>query len=134
MNINEVGRPKIVNYAVNMSYAVLVLGFINILLEIPSTDKTSISISILFISAIIIVGIILFLIISISKGKNWARITFLILFLLGLVPWITTFLQVLQTNLLSGIISFVQCVLEIIALIFLFRTESSVWFRRNKDF
>jgi hypothetical protein len=134
MNINEVSRPKIVNYAVNMSYAVLVLGFINILLEIPSTDKTSISISILFISAIIIVGIILFLIISISKGKNWARITFLILFLLGLVPWITTFLQVLQTNLLSGIISFVQCVLEIIALIFLFRTESSVWFRRNKDF
>ena len=128
MNPNEVNRPKAVSQAVTMMYIVIASGFINVLFLLPPSI-TALGIGIVIFFVAIIAGIILFFTRQIWRGKNWARITLLVLCLLGILPSIPNLLQAFSANVIDGLIQSVQWILEIVALIFLFRKESSAWFR-----
>ena len=72
----------------------------------------------------------------IGKGKNWARIVFLILMGAGVPLWIASMVQFLgrtsfAISLEVGVIalSFAVFILEIIALVLLFQRDSSHWFK-----
>ena len=74
-----------------------------------------------------------FLIYLIGEGKNWARITFLALFIIGIPLLILPTIQLLITRPILGIVVIGQTILQIITLVFLFQKPSSDWFKLMKD-
>ena len=70
-----------------------------------------------------------FFIWRIDRGKNWARITYLVLFILGAPFSIYLLFKSIAFEPISDLISVVQFVLQIIALVFLFLKNSTAWFK-----
>jgi hypothetical protein len=75
--------------------------------------------------------IYVFLIVMISAGKNWARIAFLVLFLLGLVPSAPTLLADFTRSPLIGALGLGDIVLQIWALILVFTNPGKTWFQQK---
>jgi hypothetical protein len=73
-------------------------------------------------------GFTIFLIIMMNRGKNWARITYLVLFVLCFVSTTLSLVRSFSASSLYSLLGIVQMVLQIIALFFLFHRESSEWF------
>lgn len=66
---------------------------------------------------------------KINQGRNWARITFLVIYLLGAVISISLFSLVSHSLSLIEIgVFFVQAALQITALIMLFSRDARPWF------
>ena len=77
-------------------------------------------------------AVLLFFTTMIGKRRNWARITFLVLFIIGVPFSILPLLQSLAKTPISGILGIAQAVLQVVALVFLFQGISSEWFRSPK--
>lgn len=73
-----------------------------------------------------------FFIYMIGKGKNWARITFLVLFIIGIPFSVLPAIVLLVTNPISAMFTAGITILQLIALIFLFQKSSSDWFHSMK--
>ena len=67
------------------------------------------------------------------RHANWARWALLVIFLVGLVSFIPYLSITLQTNLLSGILSAVQCLVQGMALYLVFTGNAVAWFRRPSE-
>jgi hypothetical protein len=64
-------------------------------------------------------------------GRNWARITVLLLGLLGLPSYIPTLRTFLSVSFVAGFISLLQMALQVAALYLIFAKPGRSWFRRN---
>ncbi|NIT61682.1 MAG: hypothetical protein GWN00_37430 [Aliifodinibius sp.] len=128
---NPPEKPAQVNNALNLLYASLAVGIIKSILDLARIASRA---PILFtiVTFVITFGILIFLIVKISTGRNWARITMLILFLIGLPFSIPIILQEFSANFVVGILSISQIALQIIALVFLFQSPSNNWFKFKK--
>ena len=124
-------KPKSVSLAVNLSWASLVLGVVKIIVDSNGPTHQS---PLIFVAFVLIItsALIVFLIFKISAGKNWARITLLVFFLLGMVPEIFIVLTEFARSAIVGIISVAQVLLQVYALFLLFTKPGSEWFRKNK--
>jgi len=74
---------------------------------------------------------IIFLVWKIEQGRNWARITYLVLFVLG-VPFIIYVYLTSEVSAFLIILGIVGMIMQIIALVFLFQKPSSDWFKSIK--
>ncbi len=72
-----------------------------------------------------------FFIWKIGHGKNWARITYLVLFILGVPFTIYNYLTT-AVSILSIILGIAGMILQIVSLVFLFEKKSSDWFKSMK--
>ena len=72
-----------------------------------------------------------FFIWKIGQGKNWARITYLVLFMLG-VPFTIYSYLTSEISTFSIILGIAGIILQIVALVFLFQKSSSDWFKSKK--
>lgn len=127
----RIQRPKAVEIAVNLIY--LSIGIWILRFIITSTPQTLKQLSSLFtvFSMLFGLGFNLFLAFMISKGINWARVTFLLMCIIGLV--ISTLLPLfLKVNLISIISGIPGIGLQIFALFLLFQKKSSDWFKDMK--
>jgi FtsH-binding integral membrane protein len=77
-------------------------------------------------------GIMWFFIFMIGKGRNWARITFLVLFVTGIPLSVLPLMQSVAANPISGLLGIVLTIFQMVALVFLFQKQSSDWFREMK--
>jgi hypothetical protein len=69
---------------------------------------------------------------KINKGKKWARLTYLIIFLVQLSFIRPTVLNSFATQpVLTGIV-LTQVFMQLIALILLFQTQSTEWYKQMK--
>jgi hypothetical protein len=129
-------KPKSVSTAVFLLYIALILGIIGGLIAIfsqsaaqgmPAQQMSPAG----GIIAIIIVALInWFFIFKIGRGRNWARIVYLILFILGVIGWILGFTTAMETQgLLPVIIGLVNLVLVLIAMILVFSGRGAAYFR-----
>ena len=142
-NTNQLAQPQKVNTAVKLLYASLGLGIISSVLFPPGLDEVSSFDSALndslfiFFTAGLTFGLIWLLIYMIGKGKNWARITFLVFFIIGIPLSIVTFplylLSLSDTPVIDGSLFLVQTGMDLVALVFLFQGESSAWFKALKQ-
>ena len=141
-NTNQLAQPQKVNTAVKLLYASLGLGIISSVLFPPGLDEVSSFGSALndslfiFFTAGLTFGLIWLLIYMTGKGKNWARITFLIFFIIGIPLSIVTFplfLLLSDTPVIDGSLFLVQTGMDLVALVFLFQGESSAWFKAIKQ-
>ena len=77
----QIIRPSVVNKAVRLLYIALVIGVLRGTMEAVNISKKSL-IGVFIMIAIL--GLSWFFIYKINCGRNWARIMFLILFILSI--------------------------------------------------
>lgn len=133
-------KPKKVGIAVKLVYATLAVGAMRSVWEIPArarqfetswetsplSSQSLIGFSILVtLLSLLFIGYLVFMI---DKGRNWARITFLVLFIIGIPLSIIPLLLSFAYSPISGILSVAQVVAQTVAVFLLFQKESSRWF------
>jgi hypothetical protein len=124
--------PKKIKLAANLIYLSLFVGFIKSVSYETLTNQKMLSdpqALTVGIVTIILIGLLAY---AIGQGKNWSRITLLILFILGMLGYPLLVLNEFQTNPIIGIVSIVQMGIQLYALIILFSGESKEWFKDQK--
>ena len=127
---SQILRPQKVLTALKLLYLTLGIGIIRIFLEDTNLfmrAESGINIFVLFL----IFALVFFIYYLIGKGKNWARIIFLIFFIVGFPLTMLQLLPSLSRTPFSGLLGLVQVTLTIIALVNLFHKESNKWFRHR---
>lgn len=123
-------RPQSVRLAMNFLWLSLAIGVLKLLMELPYLRALAPA-AFANLVLIIVFAFFLFLIFKIYAGRNWARITFLVLFVLGILPTLPTVLGEFARSPLIGTLSVVQVGLQIYALFLLFTKPGSAWFRKT---
>jgi hypothetical protein len=127
----SIDRPRTVATAVQFLSAAVVIGLLNAIYTLIQRVA-----GLPMLSALVIViaffGLLFFLVMKISAGRNWARIIWLIL-VIGNVPFaILAYPQAVRANVISGTLSIIIVLLQVIGTILLFTGNSNLWFRRCK--
>jgi hypothetical protein len=126
----QFNRPTKVSWAVYLLYASLFIGVVNGLLWFGRLSKpNSIFFAVFIVTSALYVSWLLTF--KISKGKNWARLTYLILFIIGLL-FIKPILISFTTNPLQTGIENLPLLMQGIAIILLFQKTSTKWFQQMK--
>lgn len=153
MPLHEAGlsRPKRVLVAIILLYAALGIGVTRILLELysgypisgPSWLMTMVNQTriarllpvVVILSGFVTITLFLVIIYLIGQGKNWARISLLVLWLIGILLFLSAIplRRFLAAHPISGMFALLQYVLQVVALVLLFQNESSRWFRKSVD-
>lgn len=131
MDQSQTIRPEKVGTAVKLLYITLGIGVLRSIMEASMQAQMASPAFVMFITFFVL-GIMWLFIYLIGKGRNWARITFLVLFIIGIPFSVLPLLQSLAANPISGLLGIGQTVIQIIALVFLFQKPSSDWFREMK--
>jgi hypothetical protein len=124
-------KPPDVNKAVKLLYASLLLGIAVEVADFTYLKSLRSAGFALFIS-LFTFGLLLFLIMKISSGRNWARIIFLVLFLAGIPLFLPNLRNELKRNPFAATISIVQVILQVVAFFLLFKGTSGIWFKKNR--
>lgn len=118
-------RPPQVSTAVVLIAVTLALGLVNSVLLGPYLRQGGHT----FFVQVVTVAVVAFLAYKIWVGRNWARITFTVLFALGLAFSVPFLLRFLQLSLIAGSINLTQTLLELVALYLLFTDPGRGWFK-----
>jgi hypothetical protein len=123
-------KPKSIIAAKNTVYATMFLCIINWAVSQWTTDLNT-SAPVQGIIILIVTLLVMFILIKqVGFGRKWARVVLLVLFVAGMLVFPWTLSVLFKANLLVGVISLLQAILEILALVFLFSKESTQWFNR----
>lgn len=130
-------KPKTVVIAVNLLWATLALGLVNVVLNYSAFSQAADNASAIggmrFMIGILLFtwGFSAFLFMQISAGKNWSRITFLVMFVLGLLQTFSTLKAVLSATPAVGAITMLTLVFDVVALFLVFTSPGSLWFSKK---
>jgi hypothetical protein len=131
--------PKQVMWAVWMMRASLVIGYLSLFLvedlaatvgDVPD-DTRSASVILFFIMLALTAVVYLWLIQCVKDGRNWARMLMLVLTVLGV------FSMFAGTNgegtpLIADVITVADSLIDVIAMVLLFRAPASDWFAAKR--
>jgi FtsH-binding integral membrane protein len=131
MDQNQASRPDQIRTTIKLLYITLGIGAFRSIMEASVNTQIASPVFVMLITFCVL-GIMWLLIYKIGKGRNWARITFLVLFVNGLPFSVLPLLRSLAANPISGVLGIGQTVIQIIALVLLFQKPSSNWFREMK--
>ena len=123
--------PKKIKQAVNLVYLSLAIGLVKSILYETMTSQKMLSDPKALSIGVFVIVIIGFFGYKIGQGKNWARITLLVLFILGMIWYPFIVLSEFGISPMIGIISIVQMLIQLYVLIILFNKESKEWFSRQ---
>lgn len=127
----QVERPNEVTRAVQLIAASFAIGGVRAVFDlIQKVSGASFFLAILIL--LVLLGILFFFLSKIAAGRNWARILFLVLLVVGLPFAIPAYLQEVKTNLLHGSISFIIAILQLLGTGLLFAKNSNLWFKTHK--
>jgi hypothetical protein len=122
-------KPQHVGTAVNLLWASLAVGLVKMLMDFLNLSAAAPAAFTNFV-LIFTFALIGFLIFKISAGKNWARITFLVLFIIGVLPTLPIVLGEFSRSPVVGALSVAQIGLQLYALLLLFTPPGRSWFRK----
>ena len=125
---NSTHIPIKIASAVRLLWISLIFGIIRSVFEIAKVEEV-IGIIIGVGIALPIISIVALLIYMIGKGRNWARITYLVLFIVGFALGVPALVISVFTNPLFTVLRLGETILTGIGLILLFRSTSSNWFQ-----
>lgn len=128
---STVERPPIVKTAIQFLAAAVVIGVLNAIFTLVQRI-TGAPMLVALIMVIAFFGLLFFLVMKISAGRNWARILWLILVLLNTPFAIWAYPQAVRTNVTSGTLSIIIVILQVIGTGLLFTKNSNLWFRTRK--
>lgn len=126
-------KPQSIVAAKNILYATLFLSLITWAIGQWTADLYTASLAQSIVILVLTVVITFALIKFIGLGKKWARIVLLVLFIAGLAVYSSTLLALFKVSILVAVLSLLQAILQLIALVFLFSRESTQWFNRVEE-
>ncbi|HLC90545.1 MAG TPA: hypothetical protein VJI15_02150 [Candidatus Nanoarchaeia archaeon] len=134
--MSKKNKPDSVSTALTLLWISLAVGVLNSIINFSnSVDLTKASGFgsgfVIFVTLFTLV-FMAFFIYLIGEGKNWARITFLVLYIIGIPFSVLPAIMLILTNPISAMFTVGIGILELIALIFLFQKTSSDWFHSMK--
>jgi hypothetical protein len=124
-------RPPKVSLAVKFFYVIVGLGIIRAAMTIIRHADVRSPYSLVITKLIIYAGS-LYLIYQLSKGRNWARWSMVVIFIISIPLTILPAFASFSHNPVHTSLGFVQLALYIIGLVFLFHRSSSSWFGAEK--
>ena len=127
-NHNRTIRPEQVGTAVQLLYISLGIGVLRYIMESSMLAQMPAFVMLLAFFGLGFMGLIYMA----GEGRNWARITLLVMLIIAIPRLVTLELQFFAANPIDGMLCIGQAVIQIIALIFLFQQPSSNWFREMK--
>lgn len=128
---STVERPRIVKIAIQVLAAAVVIGLLNAIFTLVQRI-TGAPMLVALIMVIAFFGLLFFLVMKISAGRNWARILWLILVLLNAPFAIMAYPEAVKRNLITGTLSIIIVLLQLIGTGLLFTKNSNPWFRTRK--
>jgi len=131
MEQNQTTRPPRVGTAVKLLYITLGIGVLRSIMDASIYTEMASPAFVMLISFFVL-GVMGFFIFMIGKGRNWARTTFLVFFIISIPFAAFPLMQSVGANPISGRIGIIQIIIQIVALVFLFQKLSSDWFRDMK--
>ncbi|MBU4565583.1 MAG: hypothetical protein KKE29_12745 [Proteobacteria bacterium] len=133
MTASPTTRPSKSNTAIILLYVAWALGVLRAFLGAPaishlgSEGQAGAAVAIV----VVIFAIMLFFIFMIGKGRNWARITFLVLYIIGTVMMVVGLVSGAPFG-AAALMDIVQVIIQLVALVMLFSAESNAWFQSVK--
>ena len=131
--MNKMEKPVSFKKAAILVYASLGVGLIKSLLYELLTDTKMISNPNNLVIGIFTIALIGFIAYHAGQAKNWARITFLVMFVLGGLMMPSIIIEEFRTVPIIGIITLIQTGLQLYVLIILFSVECKDWFKQLKQ-
>lgn len=128
MDAVSVEKPIEVSRAVNCLWVSLALGFLKALIDMQHMSAQNAPGFINFI-LVAVIAINALLIYKIAQGKNWARITYLVLMVLGSLPSVPLLMNEFGRSPILGAFGIIQIGLQIFALWLLFTSPGKAWFK-----
>jgi hypothetical protein len=121
-------KPNSILAAKNILYASIFLGLLGILI---SSFGTAVSISYTSVLSNLTLLVLLFIAVRyMGLGKTWARNLFLILFICNLIASRFYLPFALRTSTALAYLFILQLLLQIAALVFIYKRSSTEWFNR----
>jgi len=132
MSIKELSqKPEKVVAAVKLLYLVVAIGIIRTSMTVIRHVDVR-SPHLLIFSKMLIYAVSVFLIYQVSKGKNWARWLLLAIIAIAFPLSVLPTFDALFHNPIHTLLGFLQLVLYIVAMIFLFHRSSTQWLGASK--
>jgi hypothetical protein len=126
-------KPHSVVVAVRLQWATLALGLVRIVVDFARLTSLA-GAAFAYLIWIFTFVLMAFLLFKISARKNWARITLLVMFIIGIIPYLPGILADVRKSPLIGTLSIIQTGLQAYALFLLFRSPANLWFRKSSPF
>lgn len=130
-------RPPQVTRAVQVLWAAVAVSFVsgilNAYLTVMPEAGQPLSLGFMLVGWVIGFAIIWWILSSIAKGKNWARIVQLVFFVLGILGVLMVFSMPQQVPVIVWVLYAVQMGLNLYGIILLFGGASNAWFREMKE-
>ncbi|MEA1934138.1 MAG: hypothetical protein U9N60_06895 [Thermodesulfobacteriota bacterium] len=120
-------KPVEVINAVKLIYISICAGIINSIIE-----HHAVSIEEWLPQIVFTYGVSFLLATKISFGKNWARITYLIIIFIGIPPITLNFINTISQSPAVGAIMLLTFILQISAVVLLLNNKSKTWFKALK--
>jgi len=128
-------KPQSVVTAIRLIWVSLALSLIKmppIITEAKNLGGiTAVGIVIFILSCVL--GMVAFLVLKMSDGRNWARIIFVVLMVLGISPTLRMIVNEFSKSAFQGTVSVVQFGLQIYATVLLITKPSRDWFQPAKE-
>ena len=121
--------PRTVSIAVSLLVVALILGAARSFvlgIAIPELMLVILSIALPFL---LLGG---FLILMVYQGRNWARVTFTVLFFVGIILNAGNVVVWFFVSLPALVIYFTELALTLVALVYIFQDKASIWFTRRR--
>lgn len=123
-------KPRTVTVAVYLLWASIAIGAVKIPLDLPTLSAMP-NPGLIWSIVVLVLVFFCFLILKISAGRNWARITYLVLFLIGLIPAIPTLTAEFGRSPILGILTIAQAIMQAYAVFLLFTNPGKTWFQKK---
>jgi hypothetical protein len=124
-------RPRAVRKAVQFLASAVAIGLLNSILTL--VQRTSgVPMLIVLIIVIAFFSLLFVLVMKISAGRNWARIVWLILVICNAPFAILAFPEAVRRSVVSGSLSIIIVMFQLIGTALLFAKSSNLWFRTRK--
>lgn len=122
--------PATATLAVRLMWASLALGIPSILYEL-GRSTSAVTGAIAFALQLAVAAFGAYIVVSVHRGKNWARIVFLLFTLLE-VAFLVFGVTPPETAVVELLCNWIAGALDIAALYLLFTSPGSKWFRRSR--
>lgn len=133
-SITEAGvsseRPKRVTNGIQFLLASLALGTITAAVGVVRSTSGTVMIGAL-IGVLMFFAVSFLLVWRIAAGKNWARIVWLVLVLIGTPFALRSYVATMKVSVLSSLLSIFITILQLVGTYLLITGSSNSWFRKR---
>jgi hypothetical protein len=122
-------RPPAVSRALVLLYVTIVVGILRSAME-DTRLAGAYGVGFLVFVQLFVFAVLCLLCFFIANRRNWARIVYLVLTVIGTPLSVKPLLESFAATPISGFLGVIQAAVGIVAAVLLFRREAASWFRR----